>query len=462
MDLEDIWQAALGELEVVLSKANFTTWFKGTALVDIQDSNAIIAVPNIFTKEWFEKRYNQEIIKTLRKITNNQILKITYQIKTNTSPQPIINPKKPPVVAGQQDIKDIVKNGSESESTVLKLRPEYTFDSFIVGSTNRLAYAASMAVSQTPGKVHNPLVIYGGVGLGKTHLIHAIGNALKKNNSSLKLLYTSCEDFANDFVQSIQSKKTDAFKKKYRSIDIFLVDDIQFLSRKEGTQEEFFHTFNALHQNDRQIVMTADRIPTAIPDLEDRLSSRFAMGMVADILPPDFETRLAILKEKSQQLKQDINQEILSLIAESFINNIRELEGALNRVIACGQMEDQPLTIELARQALKDQLKSKSAHNLSPNKLLDLVAAHYGITIDDISGKRRKKEYVRPRHMVMYLLRSEFNLSYPIIGDILSGKDHTTIMHGVNVIERELGKNDQLRDDLSVLRTQLYSGQGAA
>jgi len=460
MELDDIWQAALGELEVALSKANYTTWFRGTRLVDIQPPQAVISVPSAFVKKWFEKRYDQEILKTLKKLTDGAVTHITYMIGAplprahTTTPQPTTHAPSPVSQNAQASI-DLTPPNT---MTTLRLRPEYTFDSFIVGSNNRLAYAACQAVAQTPGKMHNPLVVYGGVGLGKTHLIHAIGNTLLAHNPKLKLLYTSCEDFANDFVQSIQSKKSESFKKKYRSIDVFLVDDIQFLSRKEGTQEEFFHTFNALHQNDRQIVMTSDRIPTAIPDLEGRLSSRFGMGMVADIQPPDLETRLAIVQEKATRAGMDIDPDVLSFIAESFMSNIRELEGALNKVIAYCQLQGEQPTLDLARAALKDQLGAGAKKGATtPDKLIDIVTRHFSITKEEIIGKQRNRRFVHPRHILMYLMRLECGMSFPQIGDALGGKDHTTIMHGSGVIEKELGRDDELREELGSIRTILYA-----
>lgn len=457
MELDDIWQAALGELEVALSKANYTTWFRGTGLVDIVPPDAVISVPSAFVKKWFEKRYDQEICKTLKKLTDGAVTHITYIIGA-----PLPRQQQTPLHtqtkhAPREHTQASIDLDTPHTMTTLRLRPEYTFDSFIVGSNNRLAYAACQAVAQTPGKMHNPLVVYGGVGLGKTHLIHAIGNALLARDPKLKLLYTSCEDFANDFVQSIQSKKSDSFKKKYRSIDVFLVDDIQFLSRKEGTQEEFFHTFNALHQNDRQIVMTSDRIPTAIPDLESRLSSRFGMGMVADIQPPDLETRLAIVHEKASRAGMDIDSKVLSFIAESFVSNIRELEGALNKVIAYCQLQGEQPTVDSARAALKDQLGNNTKGVTSPSKLIDIIAHHFSITREEIIGKQRNRRFVRPRHILMYLMRQECGMSFPQVGDALGGKDHTTVMHGVDVIEKELGRDDELREQLGAIRTILYS-----
>ena len=455
MEIAEIWNAALGELEVILSKANFTTWFKGAQLVEINDQSATIVVRNTFFKEWFENKYHPHILKVLNHLTNGKILHITYQVGVSVA-------EKKSMSKGKTQQKIVVETNSpyaqkEIKNTQSRLKPEHTFDAFVVGNTNRLAYAASQAVVDNPGKAHNPLVIYGGVGLGKTHLIHAIGNEIKKKHPELNLLYTSCEDFANEFVGSIQGKKTGSFKKKYRSIDVFLVDDIQFLSRKEGTQEEFFHTFNALHQNNCQIVMTSDQIPTAIPSLEDRLSSRFAMGMVADIISPDFETRQAILKSKAKQMNIEIDQEIIELIAENITNNIRELEGALNRLIAYCQLNNHPIDINITREALKDILGKKASRSFTSDYVVNCICDYFDIKKPIVLGKGRQQEIVHARHICMFLLRNELGMSYPEIGLMLGGKDHTTIIHGVNMIKRESAKSENLREELGQIRSVLYA-----
>lgn len=453
MEIQEIWSAALGELEVILSKANFTTWFKGAHLVEINNQSATIAVRNTFFKEWFENKYHPHILKVLNRLTNGKILYITYQVgANNTDKKTEIKVKTEPKV---EMVSPYIPK--ETKNIQSRLKPEHTFEAFVVGTTNRLAYAASQAVVDNPGKVHNPLVIYGGVGLGKTHLIHAIGNEIKKKHPQLNLLYTSCEDFANEFVGSIQGKKTESFKKKYRSIDVFLVDDIQFLSRKEGTQEEFFHTFNALHQNNCQIVMTSDKIPTAIPNLEDRLSSRFAMGMVADILSPDFETRQAILKSKAKQLNIEIDQEIVELIAENITNNIRELEGALNRLIAYCDLHNRPIDIDITKEALKDILGKKASRSFTSDYVINCICDYFDIKKVILAGKGRQQEIVHARHIGMFLLRRELGMSYPEIGLTLGGKDHTTIIHGVKMIERESAKSENLRGELSQIRSVLYA-----
>lgn len=447
MEFNDTWQAVLGELEVSLSKASFTTWFKGTNLVNINSLVATIQVPSIFAKEWFEKKYHPQILKTLNKYSKDTIQKVEYIIGTAQKTDDVIRIEPEPD-----------KTGSVTSNIIgFKIKDDYTFNNFVVGPNNRLAYAASMSVAKDPGKIHNPLVIYGGVGLGKTHLIHAIGNELIEQKPNMKMLYTSCEDFANDYVSSIQSKKADSFKRKYRSIDIFLVDDIQFLSRKEGTQEEFFHTFNALHQSNRQIVMTSDRIPTAIPDLEDRLSSRFSGGMLADIQPPNLETRQAILRKKAIENKVDISQEVLDYIAQNIQSNIRELEGALNRVIALSQLDNSPINKEIASHAIKEMIGRNGTGKVNCNHLVNSICEYYGISLADIIGSKRNRELVRPRKLAMYLLRHEIGMSYPKIGELLGGKDHTTVMHAVNMVDRDLSKDSETREELAILRSKIYN-----
>lgn len=448
MELNDIWQAALGELEVVLSKASFTTWFRGTSLLEIDGENAIVNVPTIFAKKWFEEKYHPNIIKTLRKLTDNKVNKIVYQIGATQVDQP-----------KRIDSFNLIKNKSplrrSEQSPEFWLRSDYTFKNFVVGPNNRLAYAASLAVAQNPGKSHNPLVIYGGVGLGKTHLMQAIGHEILSSQPELKILYTSCEDFANDFVFSIQSKKADSFKKRYRNVDVILVDDIQFLSRKEGTQEEFFHTFNTLHQRNRQIIMTSDRIPTAIPDLEARLSSRFAWGMVADIQPPNLEMRLAILREKSSGSPIKIDDGALEIIAQNVQNNIRELEGALNRLIAYSQIHQVEITKELTREVLKEIIGQLQGKKSTARKIIQVVLDYYKITKEDLVGKERFQKLVYPRKVAIYLLRNELGMSYPNIGRELQ-KDHTTAIYSVKTLERELGNNDDLREEITAIRKQIY------
>jgi chromosomal replication initiator protein len=446
MDTKKIWQIALGELEVILSKANFTTWFKNSFIYsyDEKSGQIIIGVPNNFCKEWLEKKYNSQIQTSLKKLIPN-IKKIEYKVitKESISPTNLI----------KNDESDEQKNKNEDEN--FYINNKYTFNNFIVGNSNRLAFATAQAVANKPGGNYNPFFIYGGIGLGKTHLSQAIGNEIKKKFPKKRIVYVSCEQFTNEFVQAISHGKIDQFKKKYRNADVLLVDDIQFLSHKEGTQEEFFHTFNSLHQSNRQIVLTADRQPQSLSEIAKRLTSRFAGGMVADIKQPNYETRVAILKTKSEKLKFNIKQDILEYVAQNIQSNIRELEGALNKIYTHCQLYNEVPSLDLVIKLLEDMISSAQT-KISPNKIFEVVENFFSINNKEIMSKKRNRELVYPRQIIMYLLRQELNYSYPKIGQELGGKDHTTIMHGVEKIKKELNKNQQLQKELSLIKEKLY------
>ena len=445
MNTKELWQATLGELEVVLSKANFTTWFRDTFILDFdQDKKQItIAVPNSFTKEWLENKYHTQISSVIKKI-DPQIKDIKYKVASK------------PQAATDEKIESSKNRVGAAQQEGFSLNPSYTFESFVVGESNKLAHASCVAVANNPGKTYNPLFLYGGVGLGKTHLIQAVGNEALRKNPKKKVVYVSCEKFTNDFVQAISSGHINKFKKTYRCADILLVDDIQFLSNKEGTQEEFFHTFNALHQDARQIVITSDRVPKAIPGLEERLSSRFGWGMVADLLPPNLEMRLAILRSKCQERGFDINQEILEYIAKNIQSNIRELEGALTRINTLCNLDNTEPSLEIATRALENIIDSSRAQNLTVKKIMDVVVNFFQLKNEDVLSSRRNKEFVYPRQIIMYLLRHEMSLSFPKISKELKRKDHTTIMHGCNKIEKEISRNESLRQELSIIKEKIY------
>jgi len=442
------WQAALGELEVILSKANFTTWFKDTFIFDVQKDEITIGVPNAFTKEWLENKYHTQILETLKK-NYPGIETVSYRVSTQQPARPSFSADKE---KGQPEKIERFRNANNHPT----LNVKYTFDNFIVGSSNRLAAATAQAVAAKPGETYNPLFLYGGVGLGKTHLIQAIGNEIIARNKNKKVIYVSAEKFTNDFVQSISSGKINEFKKNYRDADVLLVDDIQFLAGKEGTQEEFFYTFNTLHQTNRQIVLTSDRVPKAIPQIEDRLSSRFGMGMVADVQTPNFEMRQAILRSKCDDKRCEMDEEILDYIAENLESNIRELEGAINRIISYCELNGIRPSLDIASKLLEDVISSKGK-NISIEKILKAVGEFFNIPPSDLLSAKRNKELVWPRQIIMYLLRHEMNLSYPKIGRELNKKDHTTIMHGVTKIEKEIGKNSSLQKELSMIKEKLYS-----
>ncbi len=441
MKEKEIWQAALGELELSLSKANFTTWFKNTALKEAKDGVFVITVPNAFTKEWLKNKYHDQILDALTNVTKG-VKEIRYEVG-------YLKPQNQPVILTKELKPQKVSNG--------QLNPKYTFESFIIGNSNKLAAAACQAVAKSPGETYNPLFIYGGVGLGKTHLMQAIGNEILKRTSKKRVVYVSCERFTGDFIQAISSGEVDKFKETYRNIDIFLIDDIQFLAGKEGTQEEFFHTFNALHQADKQIVISSDRPPKAIPTLEERLRSRFEWGMIVDIQPPDFETRIAILEAKSKEKGYKVNPEVLKYIAKNIQYNIRELEGALNRIMVYCQFNNLTPTLETATKALGEILNVPRRHSVNCEEVLQVVASFYGIKIKDLKSQKRNKELVLPRQVSMFIMREEVGQSYPKIAQVLGGKDHTTVIYGYKKLKKELAKNENLRQEINLIKQRIYS-----
>jgi len=442
MELAELWQTTLGEIEVEISPPNFHTWFKHTSLSTIEAGVAKIAVPSNFVKEKMVDHYQEAIKRVLRR-HNGEVANVDFLVK----------PTPPPLLEEQTETTGSLINLANVNG---RLKADYTFDSFVVGQSNRFAFAAAQAVAENPGKVHNPLYIYGGVGMGKTHLICAIGNIILAKPNKLKITYISCEDFTNQFIQSLQAKTVDNFKAKYRNVDVFLVDDIQFLARKEGTQEEFFHTFNALHQANRQIVMTADRMPKAISDLEERLSSRFGMGMVADIQPPNIETRQAILLAKCAERGIELNPDIVSYIASHITSNIRDLEGSLNRILGYCQLNHLELKLDNAIKALESFVDQNQV-KVSPEKVLESVSKFFGVAKEALLGRKRSKDLVYPRQITMYLLRNEANMTYPQIGRFLGGKDHTTVIHGFNVINREISQSEKLQSEITHLKDLITS-----
>jgi len=410
MDLKTLWQAILGELEIILSQASFTTWFKDTFIYSFEEGIFVIGVPDSFHKEWLENKYKDEITKTVKKLCPQKVSEIRFKVATKS-------PSLPP-----KTLKPTAKPLTPSQNEIV-LNPNYTFDRFVVGSSNRLAHAAALSVAKKPGDSYNPLFLYGGVGLGKTHLMQAIGNEILKRGNT-KVLYVSCEKFTNDYIEAVRSGKAARFKDKYRNIDVLLIDDIQFLVGKESTQEEVYHTFNALHQNNKQIVISSDRPPKALSSLEDRLVSRFEGGMIADISPPDFETRLAILKKRQREKNYYIDDEILELIATKVQQNIRELEGAFTRLVANCQLSGEKPTLERAQQLLSSYDLPR-ATGLTFEKILNKISEFYGLKKEDILNQKRDRELVHPRQVMMYILRHELNYSYPKIGKELK-RDHTT------------------------------------
>ena len=448
MNNQQLWQAILGSLEISLSKANFNTWFKNTSILERGEDYILIGVPSTFNRDWIAAKYHQEMLKAL-KSQAPEIKEIRYQLGNQVASQP-----------AQKNA--TVKNGVESSSqkeafsqNSSGLNPKYTFETFIIGKNNELAHAAGQAVSKTPGSQYNPLFIYGGVGLGKTHLMHAVGHKLAVGSNKQKILYVTSEKFTNDYINAISQKRMDEFKKAYRGVDALLIDDIQFLAGKEGTQEEFFHTFNELRDKGKQIIITSDRLPKDIPAIEQRLVSRFEWGMVADIQAPDLETRMAILRTKMGKKGVNISEDILFYIAENILSNVRELEGALNRLAVYQQMENKGLLLDQAKTILASIVGAKKRVT-SVKKIAESVASFYNISMDDLVKQSRKKEFVKPRQIAMYLIRKELDNSFPSIGDFFGGRDHTTVMHAVEKVKKLTAEKTSFKQEVDLIMDKLF------
>ena len=448
MTNEELWQAALNELELAVSKANFITWFQNTSIAAHQDGVVVLNVPNAFAKEWLEYKYHKFIVKALRGLSP-EIRNIEYVISSELAPL-LQKRRREKGIAPQEEQLEFKELMVDRETN---LNPRYTFDSFVVGPFNELAHAAAAAVSKNLGQAYNPLFIYGGVGLGKTHLLQAVGNAVKKNSPRLKLIYTTSERFTTELVNFIQNNETHIFKDKYRSYDLLIIDDIQFISGKVKTQEELFHIFNLLYETGKQIIFSSDKPPHAIHDLEERLKSRFEGGMVADIGQPEYESRLAILKSKSFGKENYLNPEVLGFIAANVQKNIRELEGALNSVVAKSKLSGRILNIPEVKEIIDKNTQPKRI--VTANQIIKCVAEFYDINEKILFEKTRKKEVVKPRQIAMYLLREDFSGSYPFIGQRFGGRDHTTAIHSYEKIFNELKKNAQLIEEVKRIR-ELY------
>ena len=457
MNTHELWQAALGELELALSKANYTTWFRNTFISSYDDGRVVICVPNTFTKAWLEKKYHSPIVKSLQNVTKGDVKDVMYKVELK--PQP---PQETSIGAASNTVTMTGASPSATEdvqehTSDFSLNPRYTFENFIVGKTNELAHAAAMAVGEHPGK-YNPLFIYGGVGLGKTHLLQAVGHKMLEMNPRTRVLYVTCERFTNEFIHAVRNGRGKEFKDTYRNCDLLLIDDIQFITGKEQTQEELFHTFNTLHQSNKQVVLSSDRPPKAIQGIEQRLASRFEWGMMVDISSPDLETRVAILESKCKEKSYELNREILSYVAGTVHSNVRELEGALNKIIAYHQFKNIKATIETVRELITTfNASGNGKKNLTPKNLLDTVAAYYDIPVADLLGKCREKRLSFPRQIIMYLMREELASSYPTIGRMMGGRDHTTAIHAYTKIQGDLREDDKLKHDMELIRQRLYS-----
>lgn len=448
MTKEELWEAVLAQIQFNISQANFATWFKNTGVISKKEGAVWVSVPNSFSKEWLEGKYNKAILKILRSL-DEEIKEVIYVVDKSG---PKVSQKEKTVLIPESDQLEFPEFKADKETN---LNPRYTFENFIVGSFNELPQAAATAVAKDPGLVYNPLFIYGGVGLGKTHLLQAIGNEVMKNSSQKKVRYMPAEKFTSEVVTAIRNHSMENLKSKYRFLDVLIIDDVQFLAGKEKTQEEFFHTFNALYENNRQIVLSSDRPPKSIPALEERLRSRFEGGMIADISLPDFETRIAILKTKSQERKVEPPEDVLNYIAANIQRNIREMEGALNRLIAYQKLNNQPPDLEITKTLLKKIIASP-VKLTNPKKIIQTVAEFYDLKEKDILASSRKREIIKPRHVAIYLLRDELKCSYPFIGKKIGGKDHTTVIHGYKKICKEISHNEALKEEINLLRQRIY------
>ncbi|MEA3344327.1 MAG: chromosomal replication initiator protein DnaA [Patescibacteria group bacterium] len=451
MTNEELWQTVLAQIQLNISQANFATWFKETEIISQKGPKVTVSVPNSFVKEWLENKYNKHIFKIIYNVDKN-IKEITYIINKKS----LKSFKKEPISRIIPEEIDQLKFKEFKVNKDTNLNPRYIFDSFIVGSFNELPYAAAYATAKDPGIVYNPLFIYGGVGLGKTHLLQAIGNEIVKKFQNKKVKYIPSEKFTSEVVSGIQNHNIELFKKKYKDIDVLIIDDIQFLAGKEKTQEEFFNLFNVLYEKDKQIILSSDRPPKSIMSLAERLRSRFEGGMIADISMPDIETRIAILKTKAQEKKSDFSDDIYEYIASVVQKNIRELEGALNRLIFYKKVNKKELDINIAKTVLKN-LFSAPTIIITPKKIIQTVAMFYDLKEKDLITTSRKKEIVKPRQIAMYLLREELKNSFPFIGKKLGGKDHTTAIHSYKKILNNIEKDKKLEEEIYLIKEQLIN-----
>jgi len=445
--MDQLWDNVLLEIEMNLSKANFNTWFKDTFISKIEDGTAVLCVPNSFVKEWLSAKYHSLILKSIRE-KRGDVRALEYFISKDRKKEKdslIENSNTEPVAS--LNLEDYSVNSEDN------LNPKYSFDSFVIGPFNELAHAASQAIIQKPGIVYNPLFIYGQTGHGKTHLIQAVGNEIKKIYKQKKVFYVTSEKFAQEFVTALRNNQIGSFKDKYRNFDVLIMDDIQFLSKKDKTQEELFHIFNSMYDTNRQIIFSSDQHPNYISDIEDRLKSRFAAGMTIDIPTPDHESRYAILKTKALHHSIDIEHDILDHLAGAVVGNIRELEGALNSVICQTQLKNRVLTLQEVKQLIKNTSKPKKI--MSVKEVIKIVSEFYNIDEMSIYEKTRRKDIIKPRQIIMYLLRKDFNISYPAIGQKIGGRDHTTVIHSCDKIEKEVRDNPTLEQELNRIRSIL-------
>ncbi len=453
VDKKGIWQGVLGRIELSIPHSSFTTWFKNTELADIENDTAVVSVPNVFVKAQLDKKFKKQIAEILKEdgVASGGV---SFFVKTTSRKREVSRDLTPGKITDNDSrINDLVILPSPKSPTT-NLNPRYSFDNFIVGSSNDLAYAASRAVADNPGQKYNPLFLYGGSGLGKTHLIQAIGNDIVKRNPKTRVLYTTTESFVSEFLDYIRFKKQ-GFSDKYRNVDVLIIDDMQFIANKEKTQDEFFHTFNDLHQNNKQIIISSDKPPKSIPTLTDRLRSRFEWGMAIDIQMPDYETRSAIITAKASLSGMELDPEVVEFLATNIKTNIRELEGALNQLLAYSEMRGITPDISFAEGIISSIKKTRPQH-ITAKQIIDKTARYFQIDPKDVCSPRRDKHIILPRQIAMYLLRNELKLSFPVIARELGRKDHTTAMHSVDKITRESKLNITIREQISEIQERLY------
>ncbi|MCC5909523.1 MAG: chromosomal replication initiator protein DnaA [Clostridiaceae bacterium] len=440
-NLPQIWEKTLNLVKTELTEVSFNTWIKAIEPISLKENEIILGTPNDFIKDILNTRYITLISNAIKQLTSKQ-----YDIKI--------------VVPSEESVEYTRRNQQKNKRAPmenfppLQLNPKYTFDTFVIGNSNRFAHAACVAVAESPAKAYNPLFIYGGVGLGKTHLMNAIGHYILQNNPNTKVAYVSSETFTNELINSIRDDRNVEFRNKYRNVDVLLIDDIQFIAGKESTQEEFFHTFNALHESNKQLIISSDRPPKDIPTLEDRLRTRFEWGLITDIQPPDFETRTAILRKKASMENIDVPDEVMLFIAKKIQSNIRELEGALIRIVAYSSLTNSDVTVELASEALKEIFSSK-ARQLNVPLIKEVISNKFSVKIDDINSKKRTRAIAFPRQVAMYITRELTDLSLPKIGEEFGGRDHTTVMHAHEKISKDMANDPELKERIEKIIIEL-------
>lgn len=463
-DIDAVWRAALGELQLQMPRSTFETWLKGTRVIAYEDGLFIISAQNTFAKDWLENRLHGKIKRTVAGILGRSV-ELKFRVRASSATeedeveliQGLAKENTRPEPKAQPANRNGTQRNGESKGQI-QLNTKYTFDSFVVGDGNRLAHAAAVAVSETPAVRYNPLLIYGGVGLGKTHLLHATGHVPAVRGHHVRVV--SSEEFTNDLVSAIRNQTTEDFRDKYRDLDVLLIDDIQFIAGKEQTQEELFHTFNTLHSANKQIILTSDRHPKGLTTLEERLRSRFEWGLTVDIQPPDLETRIAILQSKAERQPVPIPPEVLELIARHIESNIRELEGALNQVVIYAQCMHQPVTVDTASRALANILAAKPEPPSVPI-ILEIVAKFYDLTVEELLSRSRSRRISRPRQVAMYILREEVELSFPQIGDEVGGRDHSTAMYAHKKISKLVAEDDGHRREIVEIKNHMYQTANA-